>query len=78
MSVIAMGAQRQSSARARTPQDVLSICCRANVIRIHATTSIAHNHKVSKSYLPLYLNEFTFRYNHRNDPDIFRALLSRV
>jgi transposase-like protein len=35
-------------------------------------------HKVSKNYLPLYLNEFTFRYNHRNDPDIFRALLSRV
>jgi transposase-like protein len=35
-------------------------------------------HKVSKDYLPLYLNEFTFRYNHRNDPDIFRALLSRV
>jgi len=28
--------------------------------------------------LPLYLNEFTFRYNHRNDPDIFRALLSSV
>jgi transposase-like protein len=35
-------------------------------------------HKVSKDYLPLYLNEFTFRYNHRNDPDIFRALLSSV
>jgi transposase-like protein len=35
-------------------------------------------HKVSKNYLPLYLNEFTFRYNHRNDPDIFRALLSSV
>jgi transposase-like protein len=35
-------------------------------------------HKVSKDYLPLYLNEFAFRYNHREDPDIFRALLSRV
>ena len=35
-------------------------------------------HKVSKNYLPLYLNEFTFRYNHRNDPDIFRALLQAV
>ncbi len=35
-------------------------------------------HKVSKEYLPLYLNEFTFRYNHRENPDIFRALLSRV
>ncbi len=35
-------------------------------------------HKVSREYLPLYLNEFAFRYNHREDPDIFRALLSRV
>jgi transposase-like protein len=35
-------------------------------------------HKVSRDYLPLYLNEFAFRYNHREDPDIFRALLSRV
>ncbi|MDO8432285.1 MAG: IS1595 family transposase [Candidatus Binatus sp.] len=35
-------------------------------------------HKVSKNYLPLYLNEFAFRYNHRENPDIFRALLSRV
>jgi transposase-like protein len=35
-------------------------------------------HKVSRNYLPLYLNEFTFRYNHRENPDIFRALLSRV
>ena len=33
---------------------------------------------MSKDYLPLYLNEFAFRCNHRNDPDIFRALLSRV
>ena len=34
--------------------------------------------RMSKDYLPLYLNEFAFRCNHRNDPDIFRALLSRV
>src|SRR5437016_1475634 len=33
-------------------------------------------HKVSKSYLPLYLNEFSFRHNHRNDPDIFQAVIA--
>lgn len=29
-------------------------------------------HKVSKKYLPLYLNEFVFRYNNRKEKDIFR------
>ena len=33
-------------------------------------------HHVSKDYLPLYLNEFSWRYNHRNDPDIFKAVLA--
>jgi transposase-like protein len=33
-------------------------------------------HNVSKKYLPLYLNEFSWRFNHRKDPDIFRAALS--
>ncbi len=28
-------------------------------------------HKVSAKYLPLYVAEFQFRYNHRNNPDIF-------
>jgi transposase-like protein len=32
-------------------------------------------HKVSKTHLPLYLNEFSFRHNHRNDPDVFDAVL---
>jgi transposase-like protein len=35
-------------------------------------------HNVSKKYLPLYLNEFQFRFNNRHNPDIFRALLSCV
>ena len=33
-------------------------------------------HKVSKSHLPLYLNEFSWRHNHRNDPEIFKAILA--
>ena len=30
-------------------------------------------HKVSKKYLALYVAEFQFRYNHRNNPNIFSA-----
>jgi transposase-like protein len=33
-------------------------------------------HNVSKVYLPLYLNEFTFRHNERHNPDIFQKLIS--
>jgi transposase-like protein len=33
-------------------------------------------HKVSKDHLPLYLNEFSWRYNHRHDPEIFKAVLA--
>jgi transposase-like protein len=32
-------------------------------------------HKVSKKYLPLYLNEFVFRYNNRKTEDIFGAAI---
>ena len=28
-------------------------------------------HNVSRKYLPLYLNEFAYRYNNRKNPDIF-------
>jgi transposase-like protein len=33
-------------------------------------------HHVSKKYLPLYVNEFTFRHNHRQDADAFGALIA--
>jgi transposase-like protein len=35
-------------------------------------------HQVSKDYLPLYLNEFSFRHNFRKDPDAFAQLISSV
>jgi transposase-like protein len=33
-------------------------------------------HNVSKDYLPLYLAEFQFRHNNRNNPDFFWAILA--
>jgi transposase-like protein/IS1 family transposase len=33
-------------------------------------------HKVSRKYLPLYVAEFQFRYNNRQNPDIFGAAIS--
>jgi transposase-like protein len=33
-------------------------------------------HKVGKDYLPLYLAEFQFRYNHRNNKDIFGEVIA--
>ncbi|MFZ0890745.1 MAG: IS1595 family transposase [Candidatus Binataceae bacterium] len=33
-------------------------------------------HHVSKKYLPLYLNEFQYRFNHRKDPDIFKNAIA--
>jgi hypothetical protein len=32
-------------------------------------------HHVSKKYLPLYLNEFSFRHNQRNNLDAFETLM---
>ena len=32
-------------------------------------------HHVSKKYLPLYLNEFSFRHNQRNEVDPFGTML---
>jgi len=34
-------------------------------------------HKVSRKYLPLNVAEFEFRYNNRNNPDIFSAAIAR-
>jgi transposase-like protein len=33
-------------------------------------------HKVSKDYLPLYLNEFSWRFNNRKNPDMFADLIT--
>lgn len=33
-------------------------------------------HKVSKKYLPLYINEFVFRYKNRKNPDIFGSAIA--
>lgn len=33
-------------------------------------------HKVSKDYLPFYLNEFSFRYNNRKDGDMFALVVA--
>lgn len=33
-------------------------------------------HQVSKKYMPLYVAEFQFRYNNRNNPDIFGAAIA--
>ena len=33
-------------------------------------------HQVSKAYLPLYLNEFAFRHNHRHDTDVFAQVIA--
>jgi len=33
-------------------------------------------HQVSKAYLPLYLNEFAFRHNNRENPDMFATVVA--
>jgi len=37
---------------------------------------IGNYHHVSREYLPLYLNEFSFRFNNRKNPDIFDAIIA--
>jgi hypothetical protein len=38
---------------------------------------MGQSHKVSRKYLPLYVAEFEFRYNHRDDANIFDAAIAR-
>lgn len=33
-------------------------------------------HKVSKDYLPLYLNEFSFRFKNRHEADMFGKMVT--
>ena len=33
-------------------------------------------HKVSKEYLPLYVNEFSWRFNNRKNPEMFADLIT--
>ena len=37
---------------------------------------IGNYHHVSKDYLPLYLNEFSFRFNNRKNPDILDLIIA--
>jgi len=37
---------------------------------------IGSYHKISRQYLPLYLNEFSFRFNNRKNPDIFDKVIA--
>jgi len=37
---------------------------------------IGSYHKVSKDYLPLYVNEFSWRYNQRHNPNAFADLIT--
>ena len=37
---------------------------------------VGNYHQVSKKYVPLYLAEFTFRHNHRKDPNRFDSIVA--
>lgn len=37
---------------------------------------VGNFHHVSKGYLPLYLNEFSYRHNNRNNPEMFSAIIA--
>jgi hypothetical protein len=34
-------------------------------------------HKMSETYMPLYVNEFEFRHNNRDNPDAFGLIIAR-
>ncbi len=37
---------------------------------------VGNYHHVSREYFPLYLNEFSFRFNNRKNLDIFDAIIA--
>ncbi len=39
---------------------------------------IGTHHKMSAKYLPLYLNEFTFRFNRNGNGNMFKTVLSNA
>ena len=38
--------------------------------QVHGT-----HHRISRQYLPLYLSEISFRFNHKENPDLFLSVL---
>jgi transposase len=39
---------------------------------------VGTHHSVSRKHLQKYVNEFSFRYNHRKDASLFSSMVSRV
>jgi transposase-like protein len=37
---------------------------------------IGNFHHISRAYMPLYINEFQYRHNHRDDPDAFGQIIT--
>jgi transposase-like protein len=58
------------------------LIARSQSVRIFLKPAQARNlrsfHHVSDAHLPLYLNEFAFRFNHRKDPEMFEKMLQTV
>ena len=55
--------------------DAESIPCSSVARELLKRGVVGTYHNVSKAYLPLYLNEFSFRFNNRKNPDIFDEIL---
>ena len=64
--------ERRVCARSRAHSVRLNRSGRCSSAESSATTT-----KCRQKYLPLYLNEFTFRFNNRKNPDIFDDIIAR-